>query len=132
MFCHAPTQERYQCGFAARDVRGTQVDLQLESGEYFLKPTERKRREERERKQKVCLYLQHHATPVTTFAQQTEATAKRRAERAEAFVAPAEAAAPTVEDRRKRKRRELEAQVDGEDQSGEGRVGKKKKNKVKE
>ena len=33
--------------------RVTQVDLQLESGEYFLKPTERKRREERERKQKV-------------------------------------------------------------------------------
>jgi hypothetical protein len=33
---------------------GIQVDLQLESGEYFLKPTERKRREERERKQKVC------------------------------------------------------------------------------
>ena len=32
---------------------GAQVDLQLESGEYFLKPTERKRREERERKQKV-------------------------------------------------------------------------------
>ncbi|KAF8495180.1 hypothetical protein F5888DRAFT_1712801 [Russula emetica] len=92
------------------------VDLQLESGEYFLKPTERKRREEREQKQK-----------------QTEATAKRRAERAEAFVAPAEAAAPTVEDKRKRKRRELlEAEVDGEDQSGEGRVGKKKKKRVKE
>jgi hypothetical protein len=70
--------------------------------------------------------------PPVTFAQQTEATAKRRAERAEAFVAPAEAAAPTVEDKRKRKRREQEASVDGEDQSGEGRVGKKKKKKVKE
>jgi hypothetical protein len=34
---------------------GTQVDLQLESGEYFLKPTEKKRREERERQQKACL-----------------------------------------------------------------------------
>ena len=80
----------------------------------------------------ICRFNPCGTTPVTTFAQQTEATAKRRAERAEAFVAPAEAAAPTVEDRRKRKRRELEAQVDGEDQSGEGRVGKKKKNKVKE
>jgi ribosomal RNA assembly protein len=70
--------------------------------------------------------------PPVTFAQQTEATAKRRAERAEAFVAPAEAAAPTVEDKRKRKRREQEASVDGEDQSGEGRVGKKKKKKKKE
>jgi ribosomal RNA assembly protein len=70
--------------------------------------------------------------PVTTFAQHTEATAKRRAERAEAFVAPAEAAAPTVEDKRKRKRREREAEVDGEGQSGEGRVEKKKKKRVKE
>jgi hypothetical protein len=37
------------------NVLSTQIDLQLESGEYFLKPTERKRREERERKQKVCV-----------------------------------------------------------------------------
>jgi hypothetical protein len=34
--------------------RGTQIDLQLESGEYFLRPTEKKRREEHERKQKAC------------------------------------------------------------------------------
>jgi hypothetical protein len=32
-----------------------QVDLQLESGEYFLKPYEKKRREENERKQKVSI-----------------------------------------------------------------------------
>jgi len=82
------------------------IDLQLESGEYFLKPTEKKRREEQERRQK-----------------QTEATAKRRVERAGAFVAPVEAAAATVEEKRKRKRREVEASVDGD----EGRVGKKKK-----
>jgi len=88
------------------------VDLQLESGEYFLKPTEKKRREERERKQK-----------------QTEATAKRRAERAEAFVAPVESAAPTVEEKRKRKRRETEAEVDGP--SKEGKTGKKKKKRAK-
>lgn len=112
---------------------GRQVDLQLESGEYFLKPTEKKRREERERKQKVCFRrLNHPCGTSDAFAQQTEATAKRRAERAEAFVAPAEAAAPTVEDKRKRKRREQEAEVDGGGQSGEGRVGKKRKKKVKE
>jgi hypothetical protein len=71
-------------------------------------------------------------TPVT-LAQQTEAAAKRHAERAEAFVAPAEAAAPTVEDKRKRKQREVGAEVDdGDGQSGEGRVGKKKKKRVKE
>lgn len=87
------------------------VDLQLESGEYFLKPTEKKRREERERKQK-----------------QTETTAKRRAERAEAFVAPVESAAPTVEEKQKRKRRESEAEVDGP--SKEGKAGKKKKKKA--
>ncbi|KAI9449643.1 hypothetical protein BJY52DRAFT_1126590 [Lactarius psammicola] len=89
------------------------VDLQLESGEYFLKPTEKKRREERERKQKACL--------------QTEATAKRRVERAEAFVAPVESAAPTVEEKRKRKRRESEAEIDP---PKEGKAGKKKKKRV--
>ena len=67
--------------------------------------------------------------PPVTLAQQTEVTAKRRAERAEAFVVPAETTAPTVEDKRKRKRREVDAEVDAEDESGEGRVGKKKKKK---
>ncbi|KAI0253136.1 ribosomal RNA assembly protein mis3 [Lactifluus subvellereus] len=33
------------------------IDLQLESGEYFLKPTEKKRREEQERKRKACVSL---------------------------------------------------------------------------
>ncbi|KAH8986315.1 ribosomal RNA assembly protein mis3 [Lactarius akahatsu] len=81
------------------------IDLQLESGEYFLKPTEKKRREERERKQK-----------------QTETTAKRRAERAEAFVAPVESVAPTVEEKRKRKH--------GESETEGGKAGKKKKKRV--
>jgi len=84
------------------------IDLQLESGEYFLKPTEKKRREDRERKQK-----------------QTETAAKRRAERAVAFVAPVESAAPTVEEKRKRKRRGSEAEVD--EPRKEGKAGKKKK-----
>ncbi|KAF8270870.1 hypothetical protein EI94DRAFT_1770650 [Lactarius quietus] len=91
------------------------VDLQLESGEYFLKPTEKKRREERERKQK-----------------QTETTAKRRAERAEAFVAPVESAAPSVEQKRKRKQRESEAEVNGDDGPAKGgKAGKKKKKRAK-
>ncbi|KAI9507173.1 ribosomal RNA assembly protein mis3 [Russula earlei] len=95
--------------------RPRKIDLQLESGEYFLKPKEKKRREEHERKQKAC-------------AQQTEATAKRRVERAEAFVAPVEAAAPTVEEKRKRKRREAEGGVDGDGVPRDER-GRKKKTK---
>jgi len=63
------------------------IDLQLESGEYFLKAHEKEARETERRKQK-----------------QAETTAKRRAERAEAFVAPEEDAAPTVDEKRKRKR----------------------------
>jgi ribosomal RNA assembly protein len=80
------------------------VDLQLESGEYFLKPHEREAREVQQRKQK-----------------QAEATVQRRAERAEAYVAPKEEAAPTVEEKRKRRHRE----VDGDD--GTARSTKKKK-----
>lgn len=34
-----------------------QVDLQLESGEYFLKPAVKKRREEHERRQKACVFI---------------------------------------------------------------------------
>ena len=108
---------------------GIQIDLQLESGEYFLKPTEKKRREEQERRQKACIIFSwciHLEPPMTWWVpQQTEAAAKRRVERAEAFVAPVEAGTATVEEKRKRKRREVEALVDGD----EGRAGKKKKKK---
>ncbi|KAJ7638402.1 hypothetical protein FB45DRAFT_902731 [Roridomyces roridus] len=62
------------------------IDLQLESGEYFLKAHEKEARETERRKQK-----------------QAETTAKRQAQRADAFIAPAEEAAPTVEQKRKRK-----------------------------
>jgi ribosomal RNA assembly protein len=65
-------------------------------------------------------------------AQQTETAAKRRAERAEAFVAPVETAAPTVEDKRKRKRRELEAEMDKDEPPKEERRGKKKKKRARE
>ncbi|KAG1780433.1 ribosomal RNA assembly protein mis3 [Suillus placidus] len=83
------------------------VDFQLESGEYFLKPHEREAREVQQRKQK-----------------QAEATLKRRAERAEVYVAPKEEAAPTVEEKRKRRHTE----VDGDD--GTARSKKKKKKDV--
>ncbi|KAJ3777048.1 hypothetical protein FB446DRAFT_719059 [Lentinula raphanica] len=88
------------------------VDLQLESGEYFLKKHEKDARESKERKQK-----------------QTENTEKRRAERAEAFVAPAEDSAPTVEEKRKRKRKELELEAVQKEEEGEGRKESKKKKK---
>ncbi|KAG1899545.1 uncharacterized protein F5891DRAFT_1038878 [Suillus fuscotomentosus] len=80
------------------------VDLQLESGEYFLKVHEREAREVQQRKQK-----------------QAEATLKRRAERAEAYVAPKEEAAPTVEEKRKRRHTE----VDSDDRAGRSKKKKK-------
>ncbi|KAF8351051.1 ribosomal RNA assembly protein mis3 [Amanita rubescens] len=72
------------------------VDLQLESGEYFFKPHEKAAKEEAKRKQK-----------------QAETTAKRQAERAEAFVAPAEMAEPTVEEKKARKKRKAGEAVEG-------------------
>ena len=61
--------------------------------------------------------------------QQEEVTAERRAKRAEAFVAPAESAAPTVEEKRRRKR-EKEAQDDGAGEGEDGAKRKKKKRKT--
>jgi ribosomal RNA assembly protein len=68
-------------------------------------------------------------TKVWRVAQQTEVSAKRRAERAVAFVAPVESAAPTVEEKRKRKRRETETEVDGDRELP--KEGKKKKKRAK-
>ncbi|KIL00469.1 hypothetical protein PAXRUDRAFT_821665 [Paxillus rubicundulus Ve08.2h10] len=87
------------------------VDLQLESGEYFLKPHEKQAREVQQRKQK-----------------QAEATSKRREGRAEAFVAPVEEAAPTVEERRT-KRKHAEEEEGGEDLPEKSKDKKKKKEK---
>ncbi|KAK0242185.1 hypothetical protein EDD85DRAFT_760913 [Armillaria nabsnona] len=84
------------------------VDLQLESGEYFLKRHEKEARETERRKQK-----------------QIDATEKRRVERAEAFVAPAETTEPTVEQKRKRKAVSID---DGGDASTSTK--KKKKHKL--
>lgn len=82
-----------------------------------------------------------HARPLDIYAifgtdgvcaQQTEVSAKRRAERAVAFVAPVESAAPTVEEKRKRKRRETETEVDGDREPPKERKKKKKRAKLEE
>lgn len=61
---------------------------------------------------------------ISLYPQQAEATLKRRAERAEAFVAPQEEAAPTVEEKRKRRH----AEVDGADGTAKSKKKKKKDN----
>ncbi|GEM06927.1 ribosomal RNA assembly protein [Rhodotorula toruloides] len=78
-------------------ANGIPIDLQLESGEYFLKPREKQQREEEKRK-----------------AKQAEATAARQEERTKAFIAPDEAPARAAvgavgdakEKKKKRKREE--------------------------
>ncbi|BGP54391.1 hypothetical protein JCM8202_000825 [Rhodotorula sphaerocarpa] len=75
----------------------SKIDLQLESGEYFLKPREKQQRDEAKR-----------------IAKQTQVTATRQEERAKAFVAPEEGAARSAvgtvgdakESKKKRKREE--------------------------
>lgn len=75
-----------------------QIDLQLESGEYFLKPREKQQRDEARR-----------------AAKQAQVVAGRKDERAQAFVAPEEGPARAVvgsvgdavkKDKKKRKREE--------------------------
>ncbi|KAI0939089.1 Ribosomal RNA assembly protein mis3 [Taiwanofungus camphoratus] len=87
------------------------VDLQLESGEYFLKTHEKQEREAQKRKEK-----------------QEQVTEERRAKRAEAFIAPVEEAAPTIEEKRKRKK-EKEREWDEMDEEGSSKEAKKKKRK---
>ncbi|TFY54306.1 hypothetical protein EVJ58_g8939 [Rhodofomes roseus] len=86
------------------------VDLQLESGEYFLKAHEKLDREERKRKEK-----------------QEQVAEERRFKRAEAFVAPVEDAAPTVEEKRKRRREQQVEEAAPHDDSGRKEKKKKKK-----
>ncbi|KAI0698889.1 hypothetical protein BC835DRAFT_1333133 [Cytidiella melzeri] len=87
------------------------IDLQLESGEYFLKATEKKARKDKQIKDK-----------------QEEVTAERRAKRAEAFVAPAETTALPVEEKRRRKReKEQEDDVDEKDEGDKSKRTKKKR-----
>ncbi|GAA5998431.1 hypothetical protein JCM5350_000688 [Sporobolomyces pararoseus] len=71
----------------------SKIDLQLESGEYFLKPREKQQREEEKRK-----------------AKQAAVTNARQEERAKAFVAPEEKARAAVgsEDKKEKKKRKRE------------------------
>ncbi|KAF9464266.1 ribosomal RNA assembly protein mis3 [Collybia nuda] len=85
------------------------IDLQLESGEYFLKSHEKEARESERKKQ-----------------MQAETTAKRRAERAEAYVAPLESAAPTIEEKRHKKRKARESGMETEESKGSEKTKKKK------
>jgi ribosomal RNA assembly protein len=86
------------------------------------------------RKQKVNLPPQSPQLSITDsyLLQQTETTEKRRAERAEVFVAPVETAAPTVEEKRRHKKRSaMELEVDHEEPEGVEKAKKKKKVKGK-
>lgn len=62
---------------------------------------------------------------IISVLQQEEVTAERQAKRAEAFVAPAEAAAPSVEEKRRRKREHAV------EENGEGAEDKTKRKKKK-
>ncbi|WRT65076.1 uncharacterized protein IL334_002018 [Kwoniella shivajii] len=66
----------------------SKLDLQLASGEYFLKPREKEAMEKRKKAEK-----------------QNETSIKRREEREEAFIAPAEKREESVEERRKKRKR---------------------------
>ncbi|KAJ2918246.1 hypothetical protein MD484_g2170, partial [Candolleomyces efflorescens] len=95
----------------------SKIDLQLESGEYFLKASEKAAKEAEKRKQK-----------------QAEVTKQRRAERAEAFIAPAETAAPTVEEKKKKQKRKrgaaaMEEEMDVEEDEEQSERKKMKKDK---
>ncbi|GHJ87818.1 hypothetical protein NliqN6_4220 [Naganishia liquefaciens] len=79
----------------------SKLDKQLASGEYFLKPKEK---EALARKQKL--------------EDQNSVSDKKRVQREEAFIAPAEKAAPTIEQRKKRAK------------EGEGEGEKKKRKRT--
>ncbi|PAV20526.1 ribosomal RNA assembly mis3 [Pyrrhoderma noxium] len=100
------------------------IDIELETGEYFLKPREKEAKEAQKRKEK-----------------QAEVTAERKAKRAEAFIAPIEKAEPTVEEKLEKKRKRKHRDADGDrdadgertehDNSEEKQEKKKKKHKSK-
>lgn len=69
----------------------SKLDLQLASGEYFLKPTEKDAIEKRKREDR-----------------QKEKAQEKRATREEAFIAPPEAIAPSLAEKKKKRKREVE------------------------
>lgn len=87
------------------------VDLELESGEYFLKNKEKEAREARKRKEK-----------------QKEVAAENQAKRAEVFVAPTEAAEATVVEKKSKRKREKDKEEDEGGDTSE-KIKRKKKHK---
>jgi ribosomal RNA assembly protein len=87
------------------DVRLTarQIDMQLESGEYFLKPREQKQRKEDAKAAKVRRWFHFPGMWADDDAQETLATNQRKAARAAMFDAPAEETAPAEKRKKKRK-----------------------------
>ncbi|KAG8743977.1 hypothetical protein FRC10_011051 [Ceratobasidium sp. 414] len=91
------------------------VDLELESGEYFLKAKEKQAREEAKRK-----------------AKQAETTTERKREREEVYVAPAEEKEATVQEKaRKREKRAADEAFDGDEAARKERKRLKKEAKAK-
>ncbi|KAG8687375.1 hypothetical protein FRC08_011996 [Ceratobasidium sp. 394] len=91
------------------------VDLELESGEYFLKAKEKQAREEAKRK-----------------AKQAETTAERKREREEVYVAPAEEKEATVQEKaRKREKRATDEAPDDDEAARKERKRLKKEAKAK-
>ncbi len=101
----------------------------MASGEYFLKTHEIEGREKRRRQEKVCVVVIACIPYMSDCGreQSEEVAAERRAKRAEAFVAPAETAAPTVEEKQRKRGKERDGDG-GED----GAKRKKKKRKTAE
>lgn len=91
-----------------------QLDLELASGEYFLKPKEKENIQKRKQLDKVCrsflppLCWSRADQPLDN--QQHAVTDERRAQREEAFIAPPERVAPTLQEKaEKKKKRKREA-----------------------
>lgn len=79
-----------------------------------------------------CVYLDitdHFRTLFGKRNQQLETTAQRKEVRAEAFVAPSEKAAPTVEERLKKKRRPAGESGMGNEGEGGAEMEKRKRRK---
>jgi ribosomal RNA assembly protein len=88
------------------------LDLQLASGEYFLKPKDREAIQRKKQVEKVSSGYTHssgrrRADPNSfrCLLQQQAVTEERRAQREEAFVAPAEKAAPTIHEKKEKKKK---------------------------
>lgn len=88
------------------------MDLQLESGEYFLKPEQRKLKADAERRHQVRLPIFSRKALVEIGAQQANASAAKQAERAKTFVPPVEPGDEPANKRKKKKVRVVERELE--------------------